>query len=97
MAKLIDIIWKGLVALVGAAAIGALIWAVLYVAVPNIKDNTDKMFKWGDYAVIEETEDETPEDEPLEDETPEDDANGENVTTSARVRFNNQGLTIVIG
>lgn len=35
--------------IVGAAATAVLIWGFLYLAIPGVKDNTDKLFKWGDY------------------------------------------------
>lgn len=52
----------------GVIAVLVLFWAVLYLAVPNVKDNTDKIFKWNDYAVEDTVEDEN-KDEATEDET----------------------------
>ena len=54
---------------IGAVAIGLLLWVVLYLSIPNVKDNTDKIFKWNDYAVEDTVEDET--DEENTEETPE--------------------------
>ena len=54
---------------IGAVAIGLLLWVVLYLSIPNVKDNTDKIFKWNDYAVEDTVEDETNEENT--EETPE--------------------------
>ena len=61
-------IFKGIGAVLGAIAIGILLWVVLYLAVPNVKDNTDKMFKWNDYAIEDTIEDEKTETEDNENE-----------------------------
>ncbi len=46
---------------VGTAFSAVLLWAFLYLCIPSLKDNTDKLFKWNDYKVVEsEAESETP-------------------------------------
>ena len=55
--------------ILGVSFVGVLLWAALYLAIPNIKDNTDKIFKWNDYAVEDTVKDETPEEEKTETET----------------------------
>ena len=66
-------ILTGIGVFLGVIAVAVLLWAVLYLAVPNVKDNTDKIFKWNDYAVEDTVEDEN-KDEATEDETNEDEA-----------------------
>lgn len=42
--------------IVATAVVTMLMWTCLYLTVPNIKTNTDKLFKWNDYAVEQEAE-----------------------------------------
>ncbi len=42
----------------GAALMAALVWGLLYLTIPGVKDNTDKLFKWNE-TVESETETET--------------------------------------
>lgn len=67
--------------IVGAAATAVLIWGFLYLAIPGVKDNTDKLFKWGDYKVVEE-------DKTKETEEP---------NTDASLKFENDFIAITIG
>lgn len=64
--------------IVGVIVTTILIWLLLFLVVPDVKDQTQKLFKWGDYAVeevVEESESSTPaeieipEITPIEDET----------------------------
>lgn len=48
---------------VGTAFAVVLIWSFLYLCIPNVKDGTDKLFKWGDYQEVVKDEEKT-EDEP---------------------------------
>lgn len=50
---------------VGASAVTALTWSVLYVAVPSIADSTDKLFGWNDYADVEDKTEDNEEDTAL--------------------------------
>ena len=67
--------------IVGAAATAVLIWGFLYLCIPGVKDNTDKLFKWGDYKVVEE-------DKTKETEEP---------NTDASLKFENDFIAITIG
>ena len=69
-------ILMGIGAFLGVIAVGVLLWVVLYLSVPNIKDNTDKIFKWNDYAIEDTVEDEKSEDK-TETETPEEETETE--------------------
>ena len=62
--------------ILGVSFVGVLLWTVLYLAVPNVQDNTDKIFKWNDYAVEDTVEDEKSEDK-TETETPEEETENE--------------------
>ena len=62
--------------ILGVSFVGVLLWTVLYLAVPNVQDNTDKIFKWNDYAVEDTVEDEKSEDK-TETETPEEETETE--------------------
>lgn len=42
--------------IVATAVVAMLMWTCLYLTVPNIKTNTDKLFKWNDYSVEQEVE-----------------------------------------
>lgn len=42
--------------IVATVVVAMLMWTCLYLTVPNIKTNTDKLFKWNDYAVEQEVE-----------------------------------------
>lgn len=42
----------------GAALMAALVWGLLYLTIPGVKDNTDKLFKWNEQ-IESETETET--------------------------------------
>ena len=87
-------IFMGIGAFLGAIAVGVLLWVVLYLAVPNVKDNTDKIFKWNDYAVEDTVEDETPEDET---ETPEDETNEDETEQLSVVLSPNMSSVKIIG
>lgn len=54
---------KGILLTIGSilatAVVVVLMWACLYLTVPNIKTETDKLFKWNDYAVTETEKEET--------------------------------------
>lgn len=39
---------------VATAVVTILMWTCLYLTIPNIKTNTDKLFKWNDYSVEQE-------------------------------------------
>lgn len=54
--KIVNNIFVTLVTLVCIALIGVLTWTCLYMAIPQVKDNTDKLFKWNDYKVVEVVE-----------------------------------------
>ena len=77
-----------------------LMWGLLYLTIPGVKDNTDQIFKWGEYKIVEELPDETPEDEtptedPTEDETPvEDETN--TPTPTATYKFGNELISITV-
>lgn len=45
--------------LIGTACVAVLVWICLYLSIPAVKDNTDKIFKWNDYAETEITDTET--------------------------------------
>lgn len=45
--------------IVATAVVTILMWTCLYLTIPNIKTNTDKLFKWNDYAVEQEQDIET--------------------------------------
>lgn len=80
--------------LVGVSAVTALTWSVLYVSVPSIATETDKLFKWNEFAETEdETNDDTTDDENPDVITPEED---ENVEATAFV-FGNDKVKITIG
>ena len=42
--------------IIATAVVAMLMWTCLYLTVPNIKTNTDKLFKWNDYSVEQEIE-----------------------------------------
>ena len=78
---------------VGASAVTALTWSVLYVAVPSIATETDKLFKWNEFAENkDETNDENTNEENPDVITPEED---ENVEATSFV-FENDYAKIVI-
>lgn len=54
------IIWTSIFGVIGVIVATILMWLCLYLIVPNIKDGTDKLFKWNDYA-IEQEQDKTTE------------------------------------
>ena len=72
---------------VGTAFAVVLVWAFLYLCIPNVKDGTDKIFKWGDYKEVVEDE-EKPEDELPNAVTPE---------TNAQFVFENDMIKITVG
>ena len=75
------------------SAITALTWSVLYVAVPSIATETDKLFKWNEFAENkDETNDENTDEENPDVITPEED---ENVEATSYV-FENDFAKIVI-
>lgn len=86
---------------IGAVAIGLLLWTVLYLAIPNVKDNTDKIFKWNDYAVEDTVEDETDKEnnEDTEEETiiPEEETNEEETEQLQVVLNENMTSVKIIG
>ena len=45
--------------IISTAVVGVLLWTCLYMTVPNIKDKTDKLLKWNDYAITETEKEET--------------------------------------
>lgn len=68
--------------IVGTAATAVLIWGFLYLCIPGVKDNTDKLLKWGDYKVEEKTT--NPEDEIHE-------------VTATTYKFENDFIAITLG
>ena len=68
---------------VGTAFAVVLVWAFLYLCIPNVKDGTDKIFKWGDYKeVVEETDKDIITDSPI---------------TNAQFVFENDMIKITVG
>lgn len=68
---------------VGTAFAVVLVWAFLYLCIPNVKDGTDKIFKWGDYKeVVEETDKDIITDSP---------------NTNAQFVFENDMIKITVG
>lgn len=57
--KTVKGIFVALATIVCVVLIGILTWTCLYMAVPQVKDNTDKLFKWNEYKIVELVE-ETP-------------------------------------
>lgn len=68
--------------IVGTAATAVLIWGFLYLCIPGVKDNTDKLFKWGDYK---------------EEITQPDDNNNEEDVTATSYKFENDFIAITLG
>ena len=67
--------------IVGTAVTAVLIWMLLYLCIPGVKDGTDEIFKWGDYKVVEE-------DKTKETEEP---------NTDTTLKFENDFIAITIG
>lgn len=68
--------------LFGVALFGVLTWSLLYLCVPEIKDDTNKLFKWGDYATVEEEPDKGEEVE---------------VISPACFKFENDNIAVIVG
>ena len=56
----LKIFWGVVFGTVGVVVTTILIWLLLFLVVPDVKDQTQKLFKWGDYAVVDVIEEEQP-------------------------------------
>lgn len=71
-----------LCAFVGFLALVIILWAFLYGCIPGIKNDTDKLFKWGDYKVEQKEEDKEKTD---------------TVSPGTQLKFSNDYIDIIVG
>lgn len=85
--------------LFGVALFGVLAWSLLYLCIPDIKDGTNKLFKWGDYATVEEDKgtDEDNESDITIAPNPDKEAEADSSATPTSFKFENEHIAIIVG
>ena len=78
---------------IGTAVTALLIWAFLYLCIPGVKNDTDKLFKWGDYKQEQTVDD----DSKKEDESKTEDEIQTTPTTEAQFIFSNDFINVIVG